>query len=1124
MLVSCIMPTYNRRSFVPRAIELFLGQTYAEKELIVLDDGDDRVADIIPARNDIRYIALPSRLNVGAKRNLACREARGDLILHWDDDDWYAPRRIETQVKALVESQADIAGLDRLLYFDPAANLAWQYSYPRNAKRWAGGNTLCYRKAFWNSHRFPEVMIGEDSRFVWSASAGKLVTIDDESLVVGFIHGSNVSPKEVRGERWKPYPIDAIQRIMNRPRLSPTALIAASRGIGDILRVTPLVRVFHGLGYAVDLLLAPDYPEVRKLLEGAPEIRRILSEPREAASSYDRAAFTYWSASARALATAEKSWTFDRNEWLREGDSRSIERIAREAGWSGPIPAPFARHSGRSFDLPPDAVALHPGCKPDWPWKKWHGFPELAAQLRNVVLIGAASDEENTHTYFREPFHWPPHARNYIGQLDLADTAALISQCRALVSNDSGIMHLGVALGVPVLGVFGITSPERECIPAPNMFPVTKGLACEPACRREAWGRRDCRHHLECLKTLTPAEVIGKLNQAAPPMAIAGARETRDAPPMETVSLVYYGTVFDTSGYGNAARAYIHALHAAGIEMAVVDLAPHPRQVRDTLVESLTGRKIVPDFHLFHGVPPSWARPAFSLPNAIGMTVWETDTMPSQWRNVLNHVLEVWLPCEFNVETFARDLRSPVFKLPHPLLTRENGVEAHAALPPGAPADAFVFYSIFEWQDRKSPMETMLAFLRAFSDENGAALILKTNPGAAQIARQAVEEARRRVGSRARIALYAESWTDAQIDALHARGDCYVSLHRGEGWNYPLFEAATRGNPVIATAYSGPMEYLTAPAHHLVNYQMTPVRQQYAFYNARMRWAEPDVEQAAQAMRSVYGNREQARQQAQALAPALRERYAPESIGAMARARLMELLKRTQPAKWERLQQAARPDRPPAPVPGDWYDAGYFENGVKSNWRDGYHWRHFGGLFREAAGFLIDMFPDARSFLDAGCAKGFLVRALRERERECSGFDISRWAIAHAEALAQPHVQVAGVDEFRFDRQFDLLVAFDLFAHLTEAQASDFLQRARKFTRYGLLATIHTQDPASPPAADPDDRDLSRVTLQTRSWWQQLFLSSGWRQDPLHRIAERACQAHPLPSRMGWQIYLYAPE
>src|SRR5215203_4193518 len=139
---------------------------------------------------------------------------------------------------------------------------------------------------------------------------------------------------------------------------------------------------------------------------------------------------------------------------------------------------------------------------------------------------------------------------------------------------------------------------------------------------------------------------------------------------MEAIKLTYYGHLFDASGYGQAARAYVHALHSAGVSLSLVDLMNHKRQVHDDLVASLVDRRHEPDFHLFHGIPPQWARLAFRLRNAIGMTVWETDTMPTQWRNILSHVTDVWLPSEFNVETFRRSLRTPIFRLPHPVFPR----------------------------------------------------------------------------------------------------------------------------------------------------------------------------------------------------------------------------------------------------------------------------------------------------------------------------------------------------------------------------------------------------------------------------------------------------------------------
>lgn len=302
---------------------------------------------------------------------------------------------------------------------------------------------------------------------------------------------------------------------MSRPR----ALVSAARGIGDILRATPLVRVCAGLEYDVDLLLAADYPGVERLFEADADVRRVFHVPGTwrggaaasvgglATERYDVATFTFWSQVLRPQVRASRVHAFTQAEWLRDGDTASVRTVARQLGWSGPLPRPFAHASPRRFDLAPGTVALHPGCKPDWPWKKWHGFADLASALPAVAIVGSASDLDNARTYFGRPFAWPAHAVDMTGRLDLADTAALLTQCAALVANDSGLMHLGVALGVPTLGIFGITSPAREAMDAANLTIVTKGLACEPACHAGAWGRRDCAYHLQCLRTLTADEV-----------------------------------------------------------------------------------------------------------------------------------------------------------------------------------------------------------------------------------------------------------------------------------------------------------------------------------------------------------------------------------------------------------------------------------------------------------------------------------------------------------------------------------------------------------------------------------------------------------------------------------------
>jgi 2-polyprenyl-3-methyl-5-hydroxy-6-metoxy-1,4-benzoquinol methylase len=1161
------MPTADRRRFVPQAIRCFLSQDFAEKELVIVDDGAESVTDLLPCDPTIRYFRLEKPQPLGAKRNFACREAHGEVLVHWDDDDWSAPWRLRYQFEQLRETTADICGLSRVWFYSSEEKKAWEYVHLPAQRPWVYGASFCYTREFWQRHPFPEVQVGEDTRFIWADRKARVHMLADPRFLIGLIHRGNTSRKQTSDRRYQPLDMGEIEQLLgndssgflwlNAVHTAPRkqrALISAALGIGDILRVTPLIRAAFGLGYQVDVLLATDYPEAAKLLEGASGIGRLFQVPsarcREGNTSldglkeveYDVATFTTWSAPLRNRVRFRRALAFDRAQWLKEGDSRSVERIARDLGWNGEMPEPFAMASARRFDLPHGTVAIHPGCKAEWPWKKWHGFDQLARKFRSVVIVGTDEDLRAEGTYFGRDFDWPEHAQNFIGKFSLPDTAALLRSCAALVSNDSGLMQLGVALGVPTFGIFGITSPTREAVRSKYFHPITKGLQCEAACHAGPWGRRDCDRHLECLKTLTAEEVFMKVTKLLPevakalngaPISPTPSQTTFGAAPKlkqqhnhEMINLVYHGYPFDASGYGQAARAYIHALHSVGVNVAVVDLANHAPQVRDELIESLTSRRFDADFHLFHGIPPFWARRAFPLRNVIAMTVWETDAMPSQWRPALNHAVDVWLPCQFNAAVFERALGKSVFKLPHAWFANEATPALDLVDASGVRKDDYVFYSIFDWQERKGPNEMMEAFLRAFPDGEPVVLVLKTNPGAAAISKSTLADLRRRLPSQARIEIRSQAWSEEQIAALHERGDCYVSLHRGEGWNYPLFEAGGRGKSIVATGFSGPTEYLDATVHHLVRHHPAAVRQRYAFYSTSMHWAEPEMEHAVEMLRAAFAERKHD-DRLSGTAERIRRNFAPEIIGECARQRLMQLLRRTNSAKWERLDCHERQHAmaPPIPIPGSWYDADYFEYGRKSNWRDGYTWSAFAGLFRDTAEFLSTMFPEGKSYLDAGCAKGFLVRTLRERGKDAWGFDHSSWALDHAEESAKLFLRLADVEEVEFDREFDILLCFFLLESLTEEQALAFLKRARFWTRHAIVAVIHAcDDESSTKPRGGDDHDLSHITLRSRAWWHDLILRAGWRQDALHRVVQCRTESQMLPLRMSWKLFIYSAQ
>jgi len=217
-LVSCIMPTCNRRSFVPQAIRCFLRQDYPQLELVVVDDGSDAVADCIPDHSRIRYIRLDRRLTIGAKRNLACEHARGEIVVHWDDDDWYPPWRVRTQARALLDRPADICGTSRLFYYDALGDRSWEYVYGVTGSSWVAGNTLAYRKTAWRDHHFPDLSIGEDTLFVSSHAPHLIGDLMEPALCVAMVHAGNTSHKETGGAFWHARPSAAIRALLGDDR------------------------------------------------------------------------------------------------------------------------------------------------------------------------------------------------------------------------------------------------------------------------------------------------------------------------------------------------------------------------------------------------------------------------------------------------------------------------------------------------------------------------------------------------------------------------------------------------------------------------------------------------------------------------------------------------------------------------------------------------------------------------------------------------------------------------------------------------------------------------------------------------------------------------------------------
>lgn len=200
------MPTADRPIFVPHAIRYFLRQDYPNKELVIIDDGVKAVAGLIPNDPRIRYYRLSQKLPIGTKRNLACEAARGDLIAHWDDDDWVSARRLSYQIGAMLSAEGEVCGIRQMLFYKIATGNTWLYRLPSAFWKRLIGGSLIYTRDFWRRGPFPPVWEGEDTRFIshhFSMNAlEKAVYLSDFKFYVALAHSNNTTSYRFRGLSW----------------------------------------------------------------------------------------------------------------------------------------------------------------------------------------------------------------------------------------------------------------------------------------------------------------------------------------------------------------------------------------------------------------------------------------------------------------------------------------------------------------------------------------------------------------------------------------------------------------------------------------------------------------------------------------------------------------------------------------------------------------------------------------------------------------------------------------------------------------------------------------------------------------------------------------------------------
>ena len=267
------------------------------------------------------------------------------------------------------------------------------------------------------------------------------------------------------------------------------------------------------------------------------------------------------------------------------------------------------------------------------------------------------------------------------------------------------------------------------------------------------------------------------------------------------------------------------------------------------------------DVHLIHcaAVDFDKFRPPFMTARRIGMTCVETDALHPKTIEGAKAVDEIWVPSQHNRAVFAR-AGLPVTVVPYPLVVPpyidEWDIPNRQAIV-GLFEDTYAFYTVCTFQERKNILGLLTAFLYAFRPDDDVALLIKV---AGVDAQQSIKQAAMFVGAVCmdmqiqeppKIRLLGGEWTEPMLWGLHARGDCYVSLSRGEAFGIPMLDAAAIGNQVVAVPWGGQTDFLPAENTHWLRYRMTPVMQRYPHFNGYQLWADADVLDAAAVMRAL---------------------------------------------------------------------------------------------------------------------------------------------------------------------------------------------------------------------------------------------------------------------------------
>jgi glycosyltransferase involved in cell wall biosynthesis len=367
------------------------------------------------------------------------------------------------------------------------------------------------------------------------------------------------------------------------------------------------------------------------------------------------------------------------------------------------------------------------------------------------------------------------------------------------------------------------------------------------------------------------------------------------------VAVSVSGYLRDESGWGAAARGYIRALQHGGVPTSLEDFSPLTSN-RSEDHSGGTGQRLpFADVNLVcidagqhYAVLSQAGEDFFDGRYNIGAWAWELPQFPNRWYDRFAYYDEIWAGSSFIASTLSPIAPIPVVRIPPVMTPATYGSRERGRIEWGIAPDEFVFLFVFDVHShraRKNPLGVVNAFRRAFRPSERVRLILKCVNGESDPSGYAALK-----GAAAGASItFANGYTPAsRLRDLVAASDAYVSLHRSEGIGLTIADAMAHGKPVIATGWSGNVDFMDVSNSYPVSYQLAELNENVGPYSAGSRWAQPSCEHAAELMREVVDNYEDALARGAAARENIQRNYSERAIAALVRHRLDIISQRDQ--------------------------------------------------------------------------------------------------------------------------------------------------------------------------------------------------------------------------------------